>query len=234
MTLRALIFDVDGTLAETEELHRRAFNDSFAAAGLNWHWDVDAYRELLRVTGGKERIAHFMTRAGLTPDHVMIAALHRDKTNRYAALMGAGQIALRGGIAALIADTRRAGLRLGIATTTSRPNIDALIAATMRARADTVFDAIAAGDEVPAKKPAPDVYLLALRRLGVAAHEAVAIEDSLNGLHAARAAGMACLICPATYTRHEIFPPDTPHISSFTQLGGVADLVDLLRMNPHP
>ncbi|HRO14798.1 MAG TPA: HAD-IA family hydrolase [Paracoccus sp. (in: a-proteobacteria)] len=221
----ALIFDVDGTLAETEELHRRAFNHSFAAAGLDWHWDRGIYRRLLAVTGGKERIAHFIAHdLRRSPRDHDIAALHRDKTDRYAALMEAGEIALRDGIGALIEDARSHGLRLGIATTTSRPNIDALIRATLRAASEDLFDAIAAGDEVQAKKPAPDVYLLALHRLGMAAPGAVALEDSLNGLRAARAAGLRCIVSPATYTTHEVFPGDVPCIESFSMIASVADL----------
>ena len=220
--MRLVIFDVDGTLAETEELHRRAFNETFAAKGLGWHWSQDDYRELLKVTGGKERIAHFLTSQGLDPAAYDIAALHRDKTARYTALMAGGHIALRDGIATLIAEARAAGLKTAIATPTSRPKIDALIRATMQAEADDIFDAIAAGDEVTAKKPAPDVYLLALTRLGIAAHEAVALEDSLNGLRSAQAAGIDCIVSPATYTQGDRFPTDIRLVTSFADLGGIA------------
>jgi HAD superfamily hydrolase (TIGR01509 family) len=227
--LRALIFDVDGTLAETEELHRRAFNDTFAAQGLGWTWDQPTYRELLRVTGGKERIAHYLTdHLGLAADHHDIPDLHRAKTDRFTELMSGGEITLRPGILRLIEAGRNAGLKLAIATTTSRPNIDALIRATMGQSADQVFDAIAAGDEVDAKKPAPDVYLLALDRLGVAAPEAVALEDSLNGLASARAAGLACIVSPATYTQGDTFPPDAVLIDSFDQITDIDALRALL------
>ena len=96
MTLRALIFDVDGTLAETEELHRQAYNETFAAAGLGWHWSQDAYRELLTTTGGKERITRYLTEIGATG--LDVPALHADKTARYAALMAKGGLTLRPGI----------------------------------------------------------------------------------------------------------------------------------------
>ena len=152
--LSALIFDVDGTLAETEELHREAFNAAFAAAGLDWHWDQGLYAELLEVSGGKERIAHYQRRTGIAPalDSAAIAALHADKTARYTARIRAGSLALRPGIRRILAEAKVARLRLAIATTTSHPNVQALLAAAAPLPA---FDVIAAGDDVPAKKPAP-------------------------------------------------------------------------------
>ena len=227
MTLRAIIFDVDGTLAETEELHRRAFNETFAAHGLDWHWDQDRYRALLQVTGGKERIAHDLAERGIAEGHD-IPALHRAKTDRYTELMAKGEIALRPGIADLIRSGREAGLRLAIATTTSRPNIDALIRATLGCEAGDLFHAIAAGDEVPAQKPAPDVYLLALDRLGVGPEDAVALEDSVNGLMSARAAGLRCVVSPATYTAGDPFPDDCTIVEDFTHIASVEALERLL------
>jgi HAD superfamily hydrolase (TIGR01509 family) len=197
-TLDALIFDVDGTLAETEELHRAAFNEAFAAAGLPWHWDVPLYARLLKVTGGKERIAHYLT---LLPDpHTLdaaaIAALHRDKTACYTGLVESGGLVLRPGVASLVEAAQGAGLRLAIATTTSRPNVDALLARTFGA---SPFEAIVAGDEVAAKKPAPDVYVEALRRLDLPASACVAIEDTEQGLASARGAGLRCVITESVY-----------------------------------
>jgi HAD superfamily hydrolase (TIGR01509 family) len=198
MTLRALIFDVDGTLAETEELHRLAFNAAFAAAGLDWHWDQPLYGRLLAVTGGKERIAHFQDVARLPHklDAPRIAALHADKTARYAALVASGDLPLRPGVRRLLREARAAGLRLAIATTTSRPNVDALLSACSPL---PVFDVIAAGDEVPRKKPAPDIYVAALHRLGLSASDCLAIEDTENGLKSAAAACLACLITISAY-----------------------------------
>ncbi|HTZ70730.1 MAG TPA: HAD family hydrolase [Acetobacteraceae bacterium] len=196
--LSALIFDVDGTLAETEELHREAFNEAFGAAGLDWHWDQALYGELLSVTGGKERIAHFQQRAGLSaPLGVAdIAALHADKTVRYARRVAAGGISLRPGIRRLILEAKQAGLRTAIATTTSRPNVEALLQAVPPLPA---FDVIAAGDEVAAKKPAPDIYLLALRQLGLPAESCIALEDTVNGVRSAAGAGLACLVTTSIY-----------------------------------
>jgi HAD superfamily hydrolase (TIGR01509 family) len=203
--LRALIFDVDGTLAETEEIHRRAFNEIFAAHGIGWEWDQALYARLLEVTGGKERIRHYIDAYGACPalEDSAIATLHRAKTQRYTDLIESGDIGLRPGIAALLREAPALGVRLAIATTTSRPNVDALLRATLGSQP---FEVIAAGDEVPAKKPAPDVYLLALERLGLSAAECVALEDTINGLRSAQAAGLACVITPSVYGGMGPFP----------------------------
>lgn len=205
MKAAALVFDVDGTLAETEDLHRAAFNAAFAAAGLDWHWGRDAYRRLLTTTGGKERIARHVREIGAEAAAVDIAALHADKMRRYAAAVARGGLALRPGVAALIAAARAAGRPVAVATTTSRPNVEALARACFGRPATAVFDVIAAGDEVGAKKPAPDVYLLALARLGLPAADCLAFEDSAAGLAAARAAGIACIVAPGLYTGSEPF-----------------------------
>ena len=203
--IRALIWDVDGTLAETEEAHRQAFNHRFTAARLDWAWDQPTYRRLLRVTGGKERMARFAEDIGQDMAPHVIAEIHAAKTNVYGNMIETGSALLRPGVAALIQAARAQGIRNAIATTTSRPNVDALILATLGEPADQVFDVIAAGDEVASKKPAPDVYLLALRRLGLAPDDCVAIEDSLPGLAAAQAAGLRVLVTPSAYTRDEDF-----------------------------
>ena len=201
MTLAALIFDVDGTLAETEELHRRAFNASFAAAGLPWQWDVARYADLLTVTGGKERIRHFIDRYAAQPalDPAAIARLHADKTRRYAEQVAAGGIGLRPGVARLLAQARAAGLSLAIATTTSPANVDSLLAATLGMHATAWFESIAAGDCVAAKKPAADVYRLVLERLQLPACACLALEDTPNGLRAAMDAGIATVVCLSKY-----------------------------------
>lgn len=227
--LRALIFDVDGTLAETEELHRRAFNDAFAQAGLGWHWTQGDYHALLKTTGGKERIARFVAEQGQVMAPAQVAALHAAKTARYVALMAQGQIALRPGIGDLIAQAQAAGIRLAIATTTSLPNVEALSLAVFGKPAAQVFEVIAGGDMVAAKKPAPDVYLLALRMLGLHPEQAVALEDSRNGLHAAKAAGLACCLCPGVYTQGEDFDRADLILSDFTELDGLATLKTLVK-----
>lgn len=206
MNPRALIFDVDGTLAETEEAHRQAFNETFAASGLDWSWSVDDYRDLLRTTGGKERMRqHRENIRALAPGDEEIAALHRRKTARYTEIVAAGGLGLRPGVEALITAARAAGIRLAIATTTSRANVDVLIEACLGLSADVLFDVIAAGDEVAAKKPAPDVFLLALQRLGLPASDCIAFEDSRNGLVSAKGAGLKVVVTPSVYTAAETF-----------------------------
>jgi HAD superfamily hydrolase (TIGR01509 family) len=197
----ALIFDVDGTLAETEEAHRLAFNAAFAEAGLDWVWGPEIYRDLLKVTGGKERMSHFHPAASAA----LIANVHARKTMLYAARVAAGDVPLRPGIKALITEARRRGVRLAIATTTSRPNIDALIGATLGSAAITWFKSIACGDDVPVKKPAPDVYTLALDGLDLPASRAVAIEDSWNGVQSAKSAGLRVIATPSVYSAADDF-----------------------------
>lgn len=197
----ALIFDVDGTLAETEELHREAFNASFRAAGLPWVWDRALYADLLHVTGGKERIRSFMDRDGATPelDAGSIARLHADKTARYTAAVASGGMALRPGVERLLLEARAAGTRLAIATTTSPANVDALLRATLGPGGPALFEVIAAGDAVPAKKPAPDIYRLALDGLGLPPEACIAFEDTLNGLRSARGAGIPTVMTVSLY-----------------------------------
>ena len=229
MTPRALIFDVDGTLAETEDLHRRAFNDTFAAAGLDWHWDDATYLRLLKVTGGKERMRAWREEKGFGPDDAAITALHLAKTDRYTALVAEGALELRSGVADLIQDWVSAGGRVAIATTTSRANVEALCLAVFGVEAAAVFEVIAAGDEVAAKKPAPDVYLLALKRLGLEARDAVAIEDSRNGVLSARAAGLPVLVARSRFTAHEDLSAATWEVPDLRR----GFLPDVLRVGHH-
>lgn len=206
MTLKALIFDVDGTLAETEEVHRRAFNEIFARHRAGWVWSREDYARLLTTTGGKERMRRHREDIGAGgPSDEEIAALHRLKTARYTELIAAGEIALRPGVMALVAAARAAGLKVAVATTTNRPNVEALTLATWGLPGDRVFDVIAAGDEVAAKKPAPDVFELALDRLGLPAAACIAVEDSVNGVRSARGAGLRVLVTPSAYTAAEDF-----------------------------
>ena len=204
MTIRALIFDVDGTLAETEEVHRAAFNRVFAEHGLDWSWDVDLYRDLLKTTGGKERMRVYAGMVGAELDDARVLHMHLAKNDHYGAITH-GQAALRPGVEDLISRAHAAGLKLAICTTTSRANIDALIEATLGAEGFALFDTIVGAEDAPVKKPAPDAYLLALARLGLPAADCLAFEDSANGLAAARAAGIATVVTPGIYTAHETF-----------------------------
>lgn len=206
----AVIFDVDGTLAETEEGHREAFNAAFRQAGLPWSWDQDLYHQLLAVTGGKERIRYYIENfgaVGAPQDNLddFIRALHAEKTTAYTELVGAGKLVLRPGVRELLAAAGERGYRLAIATTTTPANIDALLAATFGDAGKKLFEVICAGDSVPNKKPAPDVYLRALEELDLPPERCVAIEDSRNGLLAARAAGIPTIVTPSIYTTGEDF-----------------------------
>lgn len=205
MSLRAIIFDVDGTLAETEETHRAAFNRAFAEAGFDWCWSQQDYAALLTTTGGQERIGRYMAEIGLSPDAAMIAALHERKNQLYAELIASGAATPRPGIAALIAEARRDGVATAIATTTSRSNLVALLDRVFGPRALNGFAAVICGEDVAAKKPDPEVYRRTLSALGLRAAECVAIEDSANGLAAARACGIATVVTPSRYTTGDNF-----------------------------
>lgn len=225
MQIKALIFDVDGTLSETEDVHLRAFNDTFATFGLDWNWSRDLYRELLKTTGGKERMTVFVRdHLGEKPDAELIARIHVDKTRRYGELISGGAATLRPGVAALIEDAARQGCRLAVATTTNRPNVDRLIEATMGRPASEVFEVIAAGDEVANKKPAPDVFNLAIAGLGLDPKGCVALEDSRNGLMSAKAAGIPCVVSPSVYTNDAAFPEADAVVSCFSQVATLDEL----------
>ena len=211
---KALIFDVDGTLADTErDGHRPAFNAAFAEAGLEWVWDPARYGELLAVTGGKERIHDYMRQMAITPDPTLdadafVAELHRAKTRHYVALLQTGQIPLRPGVLRLLREARDAGIRLAIATTTTPENVVELLDHCGVPGLFDWFDVIAAGDVVPNKKPAPDIFHLALSELGLTPEDCVALEDSDNGVRAALAAGLRALVVTVNdYTSGQDFGP---------------------------
>lgn len=211
MIPKALLFDVDGTLADTErDGHRVAFNQAFTEAGLDWVWDVPLYGELLAVTGGKERIRHYVDRyrsdyrRPADFDH-LIVRLHAAKTRLFTTLVAQAGIPLRPGVRRLLDEARRAGVRLAIATTTTPENVSALLRHALAPDSTGWFDVIAAGDVVPAKKPAPDIYLYVLKRLGLSPSDCIAFEDSGNGLRAALAAGVPTIITVNDYTHAQDF-----------------------------
>jgi HAD superfamily hydrolase (TIGR01509 family) len=210
MSIEALIFDVDGTMADTEEAHRVAFNLAFQRYRLGWEWSRLEYRELLGVTGGKERIARYIAGLDTAPAErkrlqALIPDLHAEKTRFYSSFVADGSVPLRPGIVRMMSEAKNAGCLLAIASTTTAINIDALLSATLGDSGLDLFSVIACGDQVRAKKPAPDIFRLALVNLGVTPERAVAFEDSANGLKAARAAGLATVVTPNYWTEDSDF-----------------------------
>lgn len=208
--MRALIFDIDGTMADTEDAHRDAFNAAFSEVGLGWYWDEPLYTRLLNVAGGKERIAHYWRcvepeeAAGALAAQT-IDAVHAIKTRCYTERVRGGGLPLRPGVQRLIEEACAAGMPLAIATTTTPANVDALLSKALGADWRKRFSAVCDASTAPVKKPAPDVYYAALRQLGVPADECVALEDSENGLRAAHAAGIPTLITTTAYTARQNF-----------------------------
>jgi len=211
MTLKALIFDVDGTLADTEmNGHRVAYNRVFEQSGIDWHWTVATYGELLAVSGGKERMKYFVDNyqpeipAGSDLEE-LIAEIYYSKTKIFKAMLLSGLIPLRSGVARLFNEAREAGIRLAIATTTAPSNIKYLLSSNLGEDSLDWFDIIAAGDIVENKKPSPEIYQLVLDEMGWQADECVAFEDSENGCLSARAAALPVIITVTEYTRDEPF-----------------------------
>ncbi|WP_395701316.1 HAD-IA family hydrolase, partial [Aquabacterium sp.] len=203
--LQALLWDVDGTLAETErDGHRVAFNEAFAALGLRWHWDVARYGQLLRVTGGRERLRAAMADETDAPvlageREALMQALHQRKNEAYARLVHEGAIPLRPGVRALLDEAAARGLQQAVVTTTSRANVEALLGRHLGPGWPQRFAAIVCGEDVAAKKPHPEAYRRALHALRCPPLAALAIEDSWAGASAARAADVPVLVTRSAY-----------------------------------
>ena len=232
--LKALIFDVDGTLADTEEVHRISFNRAFAQFGLGWEWSQELYDQLLAVTGGKERIRHFVTThlpgfidADKLPEFA--AELHKIKTTIYTQMLAEGELQMRCGVARLLREAHAQGVKLAIATTTTYANVEALINNTLEPNGIEWFDVVGAGDIVAHKKPASDIYDLVLDNLRLPAAQCIAFEDSANGVVSAMGANLKTIVTLNHYTKDHDFngavivldqmgEPDKP----FTVLSGDA------------
>lgn len=236
---RGIIFDFDGTIAETERFgHRVAYNRAFAEAGLDWYWDADLYAELLCVAGGKERLRFYMARyrrqeRDAFADETLVDDLHRAKVRNFGTL--APTIDFRLGVRRLISEAYAADVRIGIATTASLAGVEALLSQDPVVR--PMIAVIAAGDVVSHKKPAPDVYRWALDRMRLRADECIALEDSSIGLSAALGAGLTTVVTISDYTKKDDFTGATAVLTSLGEydaparcLGGIAPpkrLVDL-------
>ncbi len=210
--LRALIFDVDGTLADTESAHRAAFNHAFAEFGLDWHWDEALYTELLHISGGKERILHYwkakqpeLRELEAMAMQETVNRLHELKTAAYEEAVNSGAVSLRPGVLKLMDAALAEGLQLAIATTTSPVNIAALLRHAVGPDWRLNFTAIGDASTAPIKKPHPQVYLQMLAALQLDASQCLALEDSSNGLRSAAAAGIATLVTPNRYTEQHDF-----------------------------
>ena len=209
--LQALLWDVDGTVAETErDGHRIAFNQAFEELGLGWRWNVPRYGELLRVTGGRERLLHDMATQPDAPNtsaerDALIRELHRRKHLAYTALLAQGGITPRPGVRRLVDECRAAGVALAVVTTSSRSSVEALFGSIWGTAWPAMFAAVVCAEDAPDKKPDPQAYLLALQRLRLAAQDCFALEDSPAGLQAARAAGIACGVTRSFYFQTAAF-----------------------------
>ena len=203
MPLKALIFDVDGTLANTERGgHLRAFNEAFKLSNINWHWDNDTYADLLQVTGGKERIFYYLNQFKPSMKNPLskfdIAKIHQLKTDIFVSYVAQGCVSIRTGVQRLVDEAIERGLRLAIATTTSLQNVEAILDG---GGMSSKFEVIGAGDVVKNKKPAGDIYQYVLDELKLLAEECIVFEDSAVGFASATAAGLKTVVTLSEYTK---------------------------------
>lgn len=219
MPLRAILFDLDGTLIETEEVHRLAFNDTFTHSGMGWRWQPDEYRELLAIKGGEARIYHYITTrcADEVPEgerRELAGRLHRQKREAFRArIEGENRLTLRPGVARLMDSAQKEGIRLALVTASTRATVEPLLKSVPGLPPD-VFDAVITGDQVAHNKPAPDLYALALKSLALSAGDCIAVEDCQMGVAAARAASVPALVTVSEYTAQGSFEEAWAVVSS--------------------
>jgi HAD superfamily hydrolase (TIGR01509 family) len=207
---QALLFDTDGTIADTEELHRWSYNQAFLRANTDWNWDPDQYVRLLAVSGGHDRLASYVDRLAVPDDEKnrlrqLLPHIHRTKTEEYAARLQEGHIKPRPGVIRLIEQASAAGLKIGFVSSSAWSNVTALLAAALSSLNGPEIGAVVNTEMVPRKKPAPDVYELLMGMLRVASRDCVVVEDSANGVRSARAAGLCVVATPSRWTSHQDF-----------------------------
>jgi HAD superfamily hydrolase (TIGR01509 family) len=210
--VKALIFDCDGVLVDTErDGHRVAFNRAFSEHGLDVEWSVDLYGELLAISGGKERMRHYFDQygwpSGAGEEHrdPFIKELHALKTDLFMRIIDSGELPLRSGVARIVDEAIEAGIRLAVCSTSNERSVNLVVERLLGPQRRAKFSEILAGDIVQRKKPDPEIYLLARERLGVSAADCVVVEDNRNGLLAAKAAGMICVVTTSAYSGEEDF-----------------------------
>lgn len=242
--MSALIFDCDGVLADTERYgHLPAFNQTFEEFGLPIRWSEEVYGQKLRIGGGKERMASELTpelvdQQGLPADPAAqaaeVARWHRRKTEIYTAMVAAGKLPPRPGVRRIIGAAQDAGWLLAVASTSAEPSVRAILDQAAGPERAARFDLVLAGDVVTHKKPAPDIYRLALTRLAVPAAAVLAIEDSRNGLLSATGAGLRCVLTVNGYTDEEDDSEAVLVVSSLGDPGGERTRVIANRSRARP
>ena len=235
MNLSAVFFDVDGTIAETEDLHRRSFNESFKEFSLDWYWDEAIYKELIQIGGGKERIKHYINRAwpemlnykNLTK---YISSIHKTKNEIFEDFVIESKIELRPGVMRLIRELKEKKIKLGLVSSTSEENVKNLFEKGLKIKITDYFDIVAHGECTVNKKPSPEIYEWILEKLKLPPQACVVIEDSPRGLEAALGANLKVIITPSTFTEDEMFNGAKLIISDlgedkkpFKYLGGYSD-----------
>ena len=206
MKIEGIIFDVDGTIADTEDIHRQAFNKAFSKFDLNWYWSKEKYHELLFISGGKERITRCLAEDKATKKNIgFIEELHKCKSEYYRSILLSSDISLRPGVKRLITEAKEKNIKIGIATNSSTENLQALIKKTFKVEPEKLFNTIVTNNIIIDKKPSPEVYYRALKNLELSANKCIAVEDTANGNASAIRAGLRTVITTHTYTADNDF-----------------------------